>query len=292
MSQFQHILFPIDFSERSTAAAPFVLSMAQRNKARVTLINAVQPAPPIYGAMNSIYPETIDYQEIGSILSARLREFAEKELPKVDTVCVTEVGDPAAVITGYAESNHVDLIAMPTHGYGAFRRMLLGSVTAKVLHDAKVPVWTAAHAPEPSHRAHPLPRHIVVALALRGEGPETMAMALELAQASGADLEVLHVAPEGEVDFSSADHAEELVHAVVEKAAQEHEVKVQKEGLGSVDVILTGGSIAEQVRAMAIRKRADLVVIGRGSIQAGLLGRFKAHSYSIIREAPCPVLSV
>ncbi len=82
MSKFQHILFPIDFSERSTAAAPFVLSMAQRNKARVTLINAVQPAPPIYGAMNAIYPETIDYQEIGSILSARLREFERRNCPK------------------------------------------------------------------------------------------------------------------------------------------------------------------------------------------------------------------
>ena len=37
---------------------------------------------------------------------------------------------------------------MPTHGYGIFRSMLLGSVTAKVLHDAACPVWTGVHVEE------------------------------------------------------------------------------------------------------------------------------------------------
>ena len=95
---------------------------------------------------------------------------------------MVETGDPATAINEYAEAHKVSLIIMPTHGYGTFRRLLLGSVTAKVLHDAKIPVWTAAHAPEASHRAHPQPRHIVVALALRPESRETMAVALELAR--------------------------------------------------------------------------------------------------------------
>ena len=34
---------------------------------------------------------------------------------------------------------------MLTHDYGPFRRFLLGSVTAKILHDAACPVWTSAH---------------------------------------------------------------------------------------------------------------------------------------------------
>jgi hypothetical protein len=38
-----------------------------------------------------------------------------------------------------------DLIMMPTYGMGSFRRHLIGSVTAKVLHDVACPVWTAAH---------------------------------------------------------------------------------------------------------------------------------------------------
>ena len=37
---------------------------------------------------------------------------------------------------------------MPTHGYGPFRRFILGSNTAKVLHDADCPVWTGVHVEE------------------------------------------------------------------------------------------------------------------------------------------------
>jgi nucleotide-binding universal stress UspA family protein len=47
-------------------------------------------------------------------------------------------GDPATYITAQAEKNDVDLIMMATHGYGTFRSLLLGSVAAKVLHDAKL----------------------------------------------------------------------------------------------------------------------------------------------------------
>jgi hypothetical protein len=46
----------------------------------------------------------------------------------------------------FAANHHVDLVMMPTHGVGTFRSFLVGSVTAKVLHDANCPVWTAAHA--------------------------------------------------------------------------------------------------------------------------------------------------
>ena len=43
------------------------------------------------------------------------------------------------------ESPDQTVILMPTHGYGPFRRFILGSNTAKVLHDADCPVWTGVH---------------------------------------------------------------------------------------------------------------------------------------------------
>lgn len=52
-----------------------------------------------------------------------------------------------------------------------------------------------------------------------------------------------------------------------------------------------GSDVAEGVRDLALRNRADLVIIGRGAIRTGL-GRLHAHSYNIVRESPCPVLSV
>lgn len=49
---------------------------------------------------------------------------------------VLRSGEPAAEIVAYANNHDSDLIIMPTHGYGVFRRRLLGSITAKVLHDS------------------------------------------------------------------------------------------------------------------------------------------------------------
>jgi nucleotide-binding universal stress UspA family protein len=54
----------------------------------------------------------------------------------VETECVVLQGDPARQFVDFAHSSNTDLIVMPTHGYGQFRQFILGSITAKVLHDA------------------------------------------------------------------------------------------------------------------------------------------------------------
>jgi nucleotide-binding universal stress UspA family protein len=289
MSTFEKILFPIDFSERSRAAAPFVLSMAQRYKAEVIAIHALQPPPPLYAGMNTIYPEVYDFESISADLSLELRKFTDSELPKVQVRCVVEPGDPAIVITEYAEENGISLIAMPTHGYGAFRRALLGSVTAKVLHDAKIPVWTAAHAPEASHRAHPQPRHILCAVNLRPESRQALEFAIALAGDANATVELVHVAAEGEVE---AFPTESRLEEILVEAAGGKPVRIREESIApEVESAVNGGSVADMVRTEAVQKRADLVVIGRGSIQTGI-GRLWNNAYAIVRESPCPVISV
>ena len=52
-----------------------------------------------------------------------------------------------------------------------------------------------------------------------------------------------------------------------------------------------GGDVAHVVSFAAQRLHADLVVIGCSS-ENGLIGRQPANAYSIIRQSPCPVVSV
>jgi nucleotide-binding universal stress UspA family protein len=263
--------------------------MAQRYKSKVWLLHVLQPPPPLYAGMNTVYPEVYDFDGIAADLRVELRKFADAELPKVDAMCLVEMGDPATLITELSNIEKIELIMMPTHGYGAFRRALLGSVTAKVLHDAQIPVWTAAHAPEPNHRAHPQPRHILCALDLKPESRHTLEFAIDLAKDTEATIDLVHVAPEGEVEpFNS----EAQLHELVVEAARDKLFKIQEEAGGpDIEPVLAGGSVADMVRNVGLRKRSDLVVIGRGGIQKGL-GRLRANSYSIVREASCPVLSV
>src|SRR5580692_930562 len=103
---FRRILFPVDFSERAKAVAPFVLSLAQRHKAAVVLMNIIQPPAPLYGGINMmVYPETFDYTESRAVIVDSLAQFAAAELPKVDVSSVVDVGDPASLIIDYANDN-------------------------------------------------------------------------------------------------------------------------------------------------------------------------------------------
>jgi len=81
---------------------------------------------------------------------------------------------PAYEIIQYAENNAVDLIMMPTHGYGPFRSLLLGSTAAKVLHDAHCPVWTSAHIEETPLEARTEIHNILCAIELDTESSKLL----------------------------------------------------------------------------------------------------------------------
>lgn len=59
-----------------------------------------------------------------------------------ETTTAVREGDPAQVITEYAEDNGVDLITMGTHGRRGIKRRLIGSVTENVVRTSEVPVLT------------------------------------------------------------------------------------------------------------------------------------------------------
>lgn len=288
MLAFRNILFPVDFSDRCHGASPFILSLARRYHAKVTLLHVLESPSPIYGTAGFSFPEAFDFSKLAADLRAKLNEFAKRELPKVITECVVCLGSPSEVIRTLALHHKVDLVAMPTHGYGPFRRMLLGSLTAKVLHDLPIPVWTDAHSPDPSNRSHPLPRRILAAIDMKPESVHTLEVALQLGKDAGAAVEVVHVAPEGEL---ALDTAESGLKEVVNAAAAEFQTAVDYSAPAAFDVTAEGSTIAERIRNIALQKRCDLIVTGRGSITS-TLDRLRSNSYAIVREAPCPVLSV
>jgi nucleotide-binding universal stress UspA family protein len=73
-----------------------------------------------------------------------LRKFTEQQLPSagadLNVQPIVEMGDPHTLIVNWARDKAVDLIVMSTHGRSGLSRMLLGSVTEKVLRSASCPV--------------------------------------------------------------------------------------------------------------------------------------------------------
>ncbi len=288
MATIKHILFPFDFSPPGVLAARFVRTTAERYGARVTLLGVIPPiwnVPPPLGIPP--LPAVAEEQKARG-METLLATALSGELAGLPVQRAIEHGDPAWKIVDFAAANAVDLIMMPTHGFGIFRSLLLGSVTAKVLHDAKCAVWTATHAEE--QHAKDLPRTILCAV----DGtPKTAALvqwASEYSQRMGAGLKLLHVVPPLS-DWLSLPSERELQEQAREEGRAKVETQLQAIGLAGLVPRVAVGPIADTVTEDARQEGADLVIVGRGTLPSAM-GRIRTHAYAIIQKSPCPVLSV
>jgi nucleotide-binding universal stress UspA family protein len=290
MACFEHILFPMDFSERCRAVQPFVKSLARKFNSRLTLLHTLGVPRGFYGGVDASYPIVVDWDAMKGDAVEQMKRLldADGSFPQpVEAVAVT--GDAAAEIVDFTIANDVDLIMMPTHGYGPFRTMLLGSVTAKVLHDCDCPVWTAAHTDAPALPEHVKCDNIMCAVDTTPEAVRVIRRGVELAGVLNAKLRLIHAVPP--VDHSFTTRFEDVFRADIMRLARESVAKLMHEAGANVDICMEMGPVSRVVHAAAAHHKADLVIIGHGKVHA-TLGRLRTNAYTIIRDAPCPVLSL
>ena len=286
MTTINHILFPYDFSEPANLAAPFVRALACRFGAKITLAGVV---PPVWTAPPTGLPPLVGVNtpEMQQDLAFRLQDALTDDFAPMTVERLPMSGDPALQIVEFAHTNKVDLIMMPTHGFGLFRSMLVGSVTAKVLHDAKCPVWTATHAEE--QRSAAVPRTVLCAVDGTPETIDLMRWAAGFCQTIGATLKMVHVVLPIS-DWLALPRERDLQEQVRHEARAQLESQQTETGVqATLRVVI--GKIVEAVCEEARQEGADLILIGRGSLQSKL-GRLRTHAYGIIHQSPCPVLSV
>ena len=197
-------------------------------------------------------------------------------------------GDPATRIVQVAGCERVKLIVMPTHGYGPFRRFILGSVTAKVLHDADCAVLTSAHIEEAPPESLAF-RNILCAVDLGRQSRTALAWAGEFAAKYDSRLYMVHVLPS--IEAGQARYFDAEFRAALHHTAKEEVEALLQGACQGADIVIEHGAVAQSVRAAAESVKADCIVIGR-HVSPGILGRLHADAYAIVRESPCPVISV
>ncbi len=294
MLDIQTILAPIDFSDNSVAAAEHAGALADRLGSRVIVAHFIPPAPYEYAAFDEGFYAAAAWADTGeakAVLEKRLRDLVAGALPGREVEQIVRQGDPVTGIEELVKEREVGMIVMPTHGYGPFRRMLLGSVTNKVLHDLTLPIFTGAHVPEIKLRNREPYKRIACAVDLPPHGEETLRWAWDFAQACKQDLIVIHAAPRVESGGTFGDwfppeiredliqHSREAVDEMIAKVGCRAEVHIDS---------------AEPVAYVAERARelgADVLIIGRNP-HGGVWSGLRRHANAIIRTAPCSVISV
>jgi len=151
---FQKIVVGTDFSACSMHALRIASSMAARSKARVIVAHVTPSSwslPP--GLSLGMGSEGTHWLELlQREARERLDEFVDKarvEGFRADETTLL-IGSPAQSLLHYAEEHAVDLMILGTHGRSSLARLMLGSVTETVVHNARVPVLTVRGSGEPS----------------------------------------------------------------------------------------------------------------------------------------------
>ena len=268
-------------------------ALARRFHAEITLLHVNEflityPASgPLGYGITSLEAERADYLKRQR---EQLDKFGAEELSGVPVRRVLCCGDPANLIVQRSRDEKSDLILISTRGHGTFRRFLLGSVTAKVLHDAECPVWTTTHRAEPSAYSPTGVGRVMCAVKLGRQNSDAIRWASAFAAEVGANLTVNNVVldqppnlPERYMfQWHEEAHwgADEQLHTLLRDLDIHADI-----------VVVSDGDIPKAISNAAKDQGAGLLVIGRSCADRAA-GRFGSDTYSIICNAPCPVVSI
>jgi nucleotide-binding universal stress UspA family protein len=230
---------------------------------------------------------------------ARVKQTWLGDRPNVR--CETAIGDPAERILAEATREHVDLVVMASHGRGAIRRWVIGSVMDRVVRTSPIPVMVmrprdGEHIDGSAHdirrivvpfdgsdlaaQALPFARrlalslHLPILLVKVTEIKQSLDTALSYGVALGPEIynEILRVA--------QVDDMEEL--ALVASQLRRDGVEVQE--------LVMDGVIADAI--VSVLEPTDIIVMtshGRGGLRRLVLGSI---AEKLVRQGPVPVILV
>ena len=303
MIEIKRILCPIDYSEFSRHALDQAVALAQWYGASVTAVFVLpQIASLIPAGDPGLYPPFVftadDLQQFKATLDVFVAGSGDVtgsgSRVKVETLVVE--GGIAGEIVRMARELPADLLVMGTHGRSGFDRLMLGSVTEKMLRKAPCPVLTV-----PS-RVSGVPAtpiqftRILCPVDFSPSSFKALKLAESLAEETDAHLRILHVLEPASVfepvpmggsgapPIDAKASAEALQHL---RGAISSEARVYSQVSETVAV----GKAYREILREAAEQRSDLIVIGAhgGRLASAAFGATANH---VVREATCPVLSL
>jgi nucleotide-binding universal stress UspA family protein len=297
MVAIKRILCPVDFSGHSRLALDYATALARWYDAEVFALHAyaVAMVPATIGAMPAMTSVGVPLtrEEIEHDLAQFVRPV---KAAHVKTTASVSTGSPARTILEAADRLSANIIVMGTHGASGFERLVLGSVTEKVLRKATCPVLVVPRQADAPGGAGVLFRRILCAVDFSPCSTRAISYALSLAEESGGSLAFVHVVegldhePLANAHFNVPEYRQQLVDDARRRLAAlvPSETRTWCE---CREIVRTGKAYREILEA-ARTADADLIVLGVRGRHAVDLALFGSTTNHVVRSAECPVLTV
>jgi nucleotide-binding universal stress UspA family protein len=287
------ILCPIDFSEFSVSAYQHALSVAEHYEAKLVAQHIVElwRHPSFdFAASAGLYEESL--QALGESGKEQLQEFVKKHTyDEIQPELVVQVGVAADSILSFAQSQETDVIVMGTHGRRGFDRLMLGSVTDRVMRRAPCPVLAARKPPHDSVTAsneqhfHHLSR-ILFCADFSENSERALRYAISATAEYDAELTLLHVLDE----VPSPAKTEEAMAVATERL--DKLIPPEERKSLKIKTAVRIGKPYAQIIQLALEAQIDLVTMGvrgRGALDVAVFG---STTYRVMQLGSCPVLAV
>lgn len=295
MSMFPtKMLLAVDGSEEAERAARAGIDLSKKTGSELHVIY-VAPLP------TTMYvPESLDY--VHDMAERQGRRTLDEQLQKIQDMGgeVAEehlvIGRPDAEIVRVGEEIGAGLLVVGSRGVGFMRRVLLGSVSESTVHHAHCPVLVVRPREDDEDI---LGNRILVATDDSEEAQMAVGAAVELVEATGSELHIVHaltVEPPMPYPYpyanerweESLEKAKKNARSFVEEQAE----RVKTEMGTEVQAHLRFGTPGREVVELGEELGAGLVIVGSRGLGGIRRAQMGSVSDVVVRHAHSPVLVV
>ena len=295
--QFNHILCATDFSDFSNHTVGYGVALAKEFDARLIICHVIDlSSVAIYGEFQL---DPVGQQNrIVEDAKAQL-EVLTGDQPVAWEPLIT-VGRPADEISRAVEEQNIDLVITATRGRSGFKRLILGSVTERLMHTLTCPLLVVC---SPEHEFVNTPEQnvqlqkILVGCDFSADSGRAFDYGLSLAQEFQAELHLAHVIEPPvqpnllkEETFVPGEIQEDYQDLLIQKLKDM--VPGEAANWCTPQTSIMEGQPYEELVKYADTRDIDMVVLGvrgHGLVKTLFLG---STTDRVVRNSSCPVLSV
>lgn len=288
IAKLDKLLLSTDGSEFSEGAIIEAVKLAKISSGKLFVLSVIETNPEF----EVLAPQIVEKEEkqtrdrLEQVKSRAAKEGVECE------IIARHSESPFQAIIEEAEKNQADMIIMGRRGRTGLRRLLMGSVTAKVIGHASCNVLVVPGTAEIRYKK------ILAATDGSKYSVAAASEAIGIAKRCGAEMFIISVVPSETASPFDIVHSEMRHEMIAQKEFQDGEKNVndllvisKQEGVRAEGLIVEGRPY-EAIVESAREKDIDLIVMGshgRTGMERLLMGSVTER---VVGNADCPVLIV